>query len=100
MPLPAWVSEISSTAARVRCRGASGSAWGSPRALAGSRNVLIADEPTGALDSATSAALFELVAQLCHERGVTALVATHDPIARDYADSVLTMCDGRVQAAT
>ncbi len=73
---------------------------GIARALAGSRNVLIADEPTGALDSATSAALFELVAQLCHERGVTALVATHDPIARDYADSVLTMCDGRVQAAT
>ena len=73
---------------------------GIARALAGSRNVLIADEPTGALDSATSAALFELVTQLCHERGVTAVVATHDPIARDYADSVLTMRDGRVQAAT
>jgi putative ABC transport system ATP-binding protein len=73
---------------------------GIARALAGSRIVLVADEPTGALDSATSAALFELVASLCHERGVTALVATHDPLARDYADSVLTMRDGRVRVAT
>lgn len=72
---------------------------GIARALAGSRRILVADEPTGALDSATSAALFALIAQLCHTRGASALVATHDPIAREYADCVFVMRDGRLQAA-
>lgn len=69
---------------------------GIARALAGGREVLVADEPTGALDSANSGALFELVASLCHDVGVAAVVATHDPLGRDRADVVWTMVDGQL----
>lgn len=69
---------------------------GIARALVGGRRVLLADEPTGALDSENSRALFESIAGLCHELGVAAVVATHDPLAADFADTVLTMRDGRL----
>lgn len=69
---------------------------GIARALAGGRGVLVADEPTGALDSANSKALFSLIAALCHDRGVAALVATHDPLAQACADTVWSMRDGQL----
>ena len=71
---------------------------GIARALAGGRSVLVADEPTGALDSANSEALFELIAALCRDDGVTALVATHDPLAQATASSIWTMRDGRLSS--
>lgn len=69
---------------------------GIARALAGERRVLVADEPTGSLDSANSRMLFDLIGSLCHEEGIAALVATHDPLGRDAADEVWTMVDGRI----
>lgn len=72
---------------------------GIARALSGERRVLLADEPTGALDSANSRALFDTIATLCRRDGVTAVVATHDPLAREHADRVLVMCDGRISPA-
>jgi putative ABC transport system ATP-binding protein len=68
------------------------------RALANSPAVLIADEPTGQLDSGTGRAVMELIRSLVRERGVTAVVATHAPALIALADRVLELSDGRVVA--
>lgn len=71
---------------------------GIARALVGGRRVLLADEPTGALDSENSRTLFRMIAGLCHDLGAAAVIATHDPLASEFADTVLTMRDGRLTA--
>lgn len=67
---------------------------GIARAMVGGRRVLLADEPTGNLDTDSSRAVVELVRQLCAD-GVAALVVTHDPRVAGAADRVLHMEDGR-----
>ncbi|MFD5161658.1 ABC transporter ATP-binding protein [Streptomyces hawaiiensis] len=69
---------------------------GVARALTGQRAVLLADEPTGALDSAATGELFQLIRKLCDE-GVLAVVCSHDPRCRDYADTVYEVVDGRLE---
>lgn len=69
---------------------------GIARALAGGKVLLLADEPTGALDSDTSKSLFALIAGLCHDSNIAAVVATHDPLAKNYADAVYHMVDGKI----
>ena len=64
------------------------------RALANSPKVLLADEPTGHLDSHTGLAIMELLRALVRSQGVTALVATHDPVLLGFADRVLELRDG------
>ena len=66
------------------------------RALANSPRVLIADEPTGQLDSETGRAIMRLLRAVVAAEGVTALVATHDPLMIDMADRVLAVGDGRL----
>lgn len=66
---------------------------GIARALAGGRRIILADEPTGALDSENSQSLFELLARLSSE-GTLVIVCTHDDLCRDFADSVYRMHDG------
>ncbi len=66
------------------------------RALANDPPLLIADEPTGQLDSETGRSIMELLRALVDARGMTALVATHDASLIDRADRVLTMRDGRL----
>ena len=66
------------------------------RALASEPDVLIADEPTGQLDLQTGRAVMDLIRDLVHERGMTAVVATHDPVLMDRADRVLELRDGRL----
>lgn len=68
---------------------------GIARALAGQRRVLLADEPTGSLDSANSRALFALIRALC-DQGTLAVVCSHDPLCQEYADTVYEMVDGRL----
>ncbi len=68
---------------------------GIARALVGDRKVLLADEPTGALDSRNSRALFQLIRQLC-DNGTLAIVCSHDLACQEYADSVFEMVDGQV----
>jgi putative ABC transport system ATP-binding protein len=70
------------------------------RALANEPDLLIADEPTGQLDSATGRSVMELIQRLVRERGVTAVVATHDPVLISLADRVVELSDGRVLADT
>ncbi|MEU4428826.1 ABC transporter ATP-binding protein [Actinoplanes sp. NPDC024001] len=66
------------------------------RALANDPDLLIADEPTGQLDSETGRAIMDLLRAVVDARGMTALVATHDPALIDRADRVLTLRDGRL----
>ncbi|HET7044441.1 MAG TPA: ABC transporter ATP-binding protein, partial [Gaiellaceae bacterium] len=68
------------------------------RALANEPKLLIADEPTGQLDSENARRIMELIRELVHEHGVSAVVATHDPILIDLADRVVELRDGRVVA--
>ena len=66
------------------------------RALANRPRLLIADEPTAQLDSGNAVTIMELVRELVASEGVSALVATHDPLLLDVADSVVELHDGRV----
>jgi putative ABC transport system ATP-binding protein len=70
---------------------------GIARALANRPRLLIADEPTGQLDSTNADAMMGLIARLVHERGVAAIVSTHDPRMAAYADRVVEIRDGRLQ---
>ncbi|HSR85112.1 MAG TPA: ABC transporter ATP-binding protein [Streptosporangiaceae bacterium] len=66
------------------------------RALACSPQLLIADEPTGQLDSETGRQIMRLLRTVVHSEGLTALVATHDAALMDLADDVLRLEDGRI----
>lgn len=72
---------------------------GIARGIVGDRRVLVADEPTGALDSDTSVMLFELLRKLAAAHALAVLVATHDPLALPFASQTLAIRDGRVSAA-
>ncbi len=67
------------------------------RALVKSPAIVIADEPTGNLDSATAAQIVALLRELTHERGAAAVVATHDDRMTAYCDRVLRLADGVLQ---
>ncbi|WP_431905122.1 ABC transporter ATP-binding protein [Micromonospora carbonacea] len=69
------------------------------RALANEPDLLIADEPTGQLDSETGRSIMDLLRAVVHARGMTALVATHDPALIDLADRTLTLRDGHLVPA-
>ncbi len=66
------------------------------RALAADPRLLLADEPTGQLDSQTGQEVMELLRAVVHSEGVTALVCTHDPAVLRAADRVLEIVDGEV----
>lgn len=70
------------------------------RALAGQPRLILADEPTGALDSAASDRIWKLLVSVRERHGTTILVASHDPSLRDHADRGLSISDGRVSAGT
>lgn len=64
------------------------------RALVGTRHLLIADEPTGALDSLTAEAVMRMIRRRCDDYGAAVLLATHDPAVAGWADRVLYLRDG------
>lgn len=71
---------------------------GLARALVGDPGILLADEPTGQLDSETGATIMNLIAGFVHQRGMAAIVATHDPAMVARADRVVELHDGRLTA--
>ncbi|MDO5498308.1 MAG: ABC transporter ATP-binding protein [Propionibacteriaceae bacterium] len=66
------------------------------RALIARPDLVLADEPTGALDSQTGAQVLDLLRTTAGELGQTVLMVTHDPTAASYAQSVLFLADGRL----
>ncbi|MFC4907254.1 ABC transporter ATP-binding protein [Actinomadura gamaensis] len=66
------------------------------RALVTRPAVLFADEPTGALDTATSRDVLRMLRGLADERRQTIIMVTHDPVAASYADRVVFLADGRL----
>jgi putative ABC transport system ATP-binding protein len=66
------------------------------RAMVGDRRLLLADEPSGALDSVNGEAVMRLVRDACKNAGMTAVVVTHDAQLASWADRVVFLRDGRV----
>ncbi len=69
------------------------------RALAGSPRLLIADEPTGQLDTDTGLAVMALIKGVVEAEGMTAIVATHDPVMIALADRTVRIVDGQLTDA-
>ena len=70
------------------------------RALANRPRLLLADEPTGQLDSHTGRDIMALIRSIIRSEGTTAIVATHDPALIDLADRVLELRDGKILGET
>lgn len=68
------------------------------RALINQPQFLIADEPTGALDTKTSATIMEILKNLHAEHQVTIIMVTHDPRLRQFASRHITIVDGMIQS--
>ena len=66
------------------------------RAMAGERRLVLADEPSGALDSVNAEAVMRLLHDACKNGGMTAVVVTHDAQLASWADRVVFLRDGRV----
>jgi putative ABC transport system ATP-binding protein len=66
------------------------------RALANKPMLLLADEPTGQLDSRTGKTIIDLLSALVHSERLAAIVATHDPAPLAIADRVIEISDGEV----
>src|SRR5690606_38013548 len=67
------------------------------RALVNSPSILLADEPTGNLDSTTSAEIMDVFAEL-HRLGQTVIMVTHEPDIAAFAERVIVLRDGRVES--
>jgi putative ABC transport system ATP-binding protein len=67
------------------------------RALANKPALVLADEPTGNLDSATGTGILELLREICNTQKQTVIMVTHDFRAASYADRVLVLRDGRIR---
>lgn len=66
------------------------------RAIAGSPEIILADEPTAALDSHVGKAVVEMLSELAHKQNRAVVVVTHDNRIVDYADRIVRIEDGRV----
>ncbi len=67
------------------------------RAMVNNPGILMADEPTGALDAKTSRLIMENFQKLCHGGGVSMIMVTHDPNMAEYCDSIYTLEDGQLK---
>lgn len=70
------------------------------RALAGDPEIVLADEPTAALDSTSGRLVMEMLQSLAHERGRAVVIVTHDNRTAHYADRVVRIEDGRLSEMT
>jgi putative ABC transport system ATP-binding protein len=66
------------------------------RALITEPAIVLADEPTGNLDTKTGTTIMELLRRSCDEMGQTIVIVTHDPRAASYADRVVFLRDGHI----
>jgi putative ABC transport system ATP-binding protein len=70
------------------------------RALVGDPGIVLADEPTAALDSHTGRSIMEMLRVLAHERGRAVVIVTHDPRVMEFADRTICIEDGRIVKET
>ncbi|MGQ9646003.1 MAG: ABC transporter ATP-binding protein [Thermodesulfobacteriota bacterium] len=70
------------------------------RALVKRPSVILADEPTGNLDTTTGNQILDLLTRRCHEFGTTLIMATHTPLTCRYATRILRMIDGAIVEET
>ena len=70
------------------------------RAIVTRPDVLLADEPTGNLDTARSREIMELLTQLNRDEGITILMVTHEPDMADYAGRLIHFVDGQIESAS
>jgi lipoprotein-releasing system ATP-binding protein len=68
------------------------------RALVGNPRILLADEPTGNLDSATGQGIIDLLVDLNREEGLTIVMVTHDSAIAQRTDRIVKLVNGRVDA--
>jgi putative ABC transport system ATP-binding protein len=68
------------------------------RALVNQPKIILADEPTAALDKASGRDVVNLMRQLCEEQGSTVLMVTHDNRILDVADRIINLVDGRIES--
>jgi putative ABC transport system ATP-binding protein len=66
------------------------------RSLINEPQIILADEPTGALDSRTSVEIMGIFQRLNRERGISVVLVTHEPDISEYADRIITFKDGRI----
>jgi putative ABC transport system ATP-binding protein len=69
------------------------------RALAGDPGIILADEPTAALDSHTGRSVMEMMSELAHKRGRAVVIVTHDSRVLDFADRIVKIEDGAIVGA-
>jgi len=67
------------------------------RALINDPSIVVADEPTGNVDTDTGLKLIKLLSELKRERSVTIILTTHDRVVADHADRIVRMRDGKIQ---
>ena len=67
------------------------------RALANQPQLILADEPTGELDSGTAREVLALFQEIVYAEHITMLMASHDPLVDDYVDTILQLRDGQIQ---
>lgn len=70
------------------------------RAMVNRPQIILADEPTAALDKASGRDVVTLMRQLCEEQGSTVLMVTHDNRILDVADRIINLVDGRLESDT
>lgn len=70
------------------------------RAMANHPALILADEPTGELDSKTSRQMLSLMRQLADRDSITILITSHDPIVDEYSDSIYHLIDGKLSNST
>lgn len=68
------------------------------RALVNDPAILLADEPTGALDSKTGVEIMDLFQRLHHENGQTVILVTHDPYIARHTDRIIKLSDGKIHS--
>jgi putative ABC transport system ATP-binding protein len=66
------------------------------RAMAKNPQIVLCDEPTGALDSATGQMVLKLICDAAHSMGKTVIIVTHNVLIADMADTVIHMKDGKI----
>jgi len=65
------------------------------RAMIGDPSIILADEPTGSLDSVTGQSICRLLQELCEEQGRTIVVVTHEPAVARWAERIVVLKDGQ-----